>query len=68
MVYFFAVTTSHEEERAMYLLCNHRDLFDIAIVEAHNLDGKIFRLISEIGSEIDIPVISKHIIFKVRLH
>ncbi|KAL0889957.1 hypothetical protein Bca101_013940 [Brassica carinata] len=53
----YEVTTSHEEERAMYLLCNHRNLFDIAIMEAHNLDGKIFHLISEIGSEIDIPII-----------
>lgn len=48
----------------MYLLCNHRNMFDIAIIEAHNLEGKIFRLISEIRSEIDIPIISKHIILK----
>ncbi|CAN6911559.1 unnamed protein product [Brassica oleracea] len=53
----YEVTTCHEEERAMYLLCNHRNMFDIAIMEAHNLEGKIFRLISEIGSEIDIPII-----------
>ncbi|KAJ0253878.1 putative two-component response regulator-like APRR4 [Hirschfeldia incana] len=53
----YEVTSSHEEERAMDLLCNHRDMFDIAIMEAHNLDGKIFRLISEIGSGIDLPII-----------
>nr|VDC68222.1 unnamed protein product [Brassica rapa] len=53
----YEVTTCHEEERATYLLCNHRNMFDIAIIEAHNLEGKIFRLISEIRSEIDIPII-----------
>lgn len=58
------MTTSHDEERAMYLLRNHWDKFDIAIMEAHTLEGKIFRLISENESEIDIPIISKHIILK----
>ncbi|XP_018478355.2 two-component response regulator ARR14-like isoform X2 [Raphanus sativus] len=53
----YVVTTSHDEERAMYLLRNHWDKFDIAIMEAHTLEGKIFRLISENESEIDIPII-----------
>ncbi|KAF8105584.1 hypothetical protein N665_0157s0156 [Sinapis alba] len=53
----YRVTTSYEEERAMHLLCNYRNMFDIAIIEAHNLSGKIFRLISEIRSEIDLPII-----------
>ncbi|CAH8299175.1 unnamed protein product [Eruca vesicaria subsp. sativa] len=53
----YQVTRCDEEERAMYLLCNHRNMFDIAIMEANDLDGKVFRLISEIGSEMDIPII-----------
>ena len=34
--------------------------FDIAIIEAQNSTVDIFRLISEIASEIDLPIISKH--------
>ncbi|ESQ32365.1 hypothetical protein EUTSA_v10005377mg [Eutrema salsugineum] len=53
----YEVTKCNEEERAMYLLRNHRNRFDIAIIEAQNAHGDRFRFISEIGSEMDLPII-----------
>ncbi|CAH2044647.1 unnamed protein product [Thlaspi arvense] len=53
----YRVTRCNEEERAVYLLRNHTNRFDIAIIEAENSNGDRFRLISEIGSEMDLPII-----------
>ncbi|CAA7058823.1 unnamed protein product [Microthlaspi erraticum] len=53
----YEVTGCNDEKKAMFLLCNHRNRFDVAIIEAKNSDGEIFRLISEIGSELDLPII-----------
>ncbi|KFK26576.1 hypothetical protein AALP_AA8G266500 [Arabis alpina] len=53
----YQVWICNEEDRAMHLLRNHRDRFDIAIIEAQDSKGDRFRLISEIGLEMDIPVI-----------
>ncbi|VVA94663.1 unnamed protein product [Arabis nemorensis] len=47
----------NEEQRAMYLLRNHRNRFDIAIIESQNSKGDRSRLISEIGVEMDLPII-----------
>lgn len=54
------MTTCHEGAEAMRLLRNPLNKFDIAIVEAQNSAADIFRLISEIASEIDVPIISNH--------
>ncbi|VVB15347.1 unnamed protein product [Arabis nemorensis] len=53
----YQVCICNEEKRAMYLLRNHRNRFDIAIIESHNSKGNRFRLISEIGVEMDLPII-----------
>ncbi|XP_024015263.1 putative two-component response regulator-like APRR4 [Eutrema salsugineum] len=47
----YEVTRCNEEERARYLLHHHRIRFDIAIIEAQNVDR--FRFISEM----DLPII-----------
>ncbi|CAN8265531.1 unnamed protein product [Cochlearia groenlandica] len=53
----YQVTGCDKEEKAMYLLRNQKNMFDIAIVDAHNAQGVRFRVISEIGSEMDLPII-----------
>lgn len=55
-----SVTICNEGADAMHMLRNHMNTFDIAIIEAQNSAVDIFRLISEIASEIDLPIISKH--------
>uniref|UniRef100_A0A0D2ZRJ0 Response regulatory domain-containing protein n=1 Tax=Brassica oleracea var. oleracea TaxID=109376 RepID=A0A0D2ZRJ0_BRAOL len=53
----YKVTRCQEGAGAMHLLRNHMNKFDIAIIEAQNSTVDIFRLISEIASEIDLPII-----------
>ncbi|KAJ0232284.1 putative two-component response regulator-like APRR4 [Hirschfeldia incana] len=53
----YKVTTCNEGAEAMSLLRNHLNKFDIAIVEAQNSAVDIFRLISEIASESNVPII-----------
>ncbi|KAF8080472.1 hypothetical protein N665_0940s0008 [Sinapis alba] len=53
----YKVTTCHQGAEAMRLLRNQMNKFDIAIVEADNSAVDIFRLISDIASEIDLPII-----------
>ncbi|KAG2316477.1 hypothetical protein Bca52824_019599 [Brassica carinata] len=55
----YKVTRCNEEEEAIYLLRTHMNKFDIAILEAQNPYGATFRLLSEIGSEMNIIIISK---------
>ncbi|CAL9242801.1 unnamed protein product, partial [Arabidopsis halleri] len=53
----YQVTICNEENKAMYALRNHRNRFDIAIIQGNNSDGDIFRFLSEIGSAMDLPII-----------
>uniref|UniRef100_M4DVV8 Response regulatory domain-containing protein n=2 Tax=Brassica campestris TaxID=3711 RepID=M4DVV8_BRACM len=53
----YKVTICNEGADAMHMLRNHMNTFDIAIIEAQNSAVDIFRLISEIASEIDLPII-----------
>ncbi|CAH8279000.1 unnamed protein product [Arabidopsis lyrata] len=53
----YQVTICNEENKAMYALRNHRNRFDIAIIQGNNSDGDMFRFLSEIGSEMDLPII-----------
>ncbi|CAH8299591.1 unnamed protein product [Eruca vesicaria subsp. sativa] len=55
--FHYKVTRCQDGEEAMRLLRNHMNKFDIAMVEAQNSVVDIFRLISEIASEIDFPII-----------
>ncbi|KAL1190967.1 putative two-component response regulator-like APRR4 [Cardamine amara subsp. amara] len=55
--FLYEVTCCNDEERAMYLLRNHRDRFDIALIEVQKTDADKLRLLSGIRSEMDIPII-----------
>jgi len=55
----FAVTICNEVNKAMHTLRNHRNRFDLAMIQVNNAEGDIFRFLSEIGSEMDLPIISK---------
>ncbi|KAL1190966.1 putative two-component response regulator-like APRR4 [Cardamine amara subsp. amara] len=59
--FLYEVTCCNDEERAMYLLRNHRDRFDIALIEVQKTDADKLRLLSGIRSEMDIPIINSTI-------
>lgn len=64
-MFIFAVTTCNEERKAMFLLRNHTDKFDIAMIQVNNPAGPRFRFVSEIASETDLSIISKNLIIYV---
>ncbi|CAA0408621.1 unnamed protein product [Arabidopsis thaliana] len=53
----YQVTICNEVNKAMHTLRNHRNRFDLAMIQVNNAEGDIFRFLSEIGSEMDLPII-----------
>lgn len=57
---FFLVTTCSEATKALSLLRESKDGFDVVISDVHMPDMDGFRLLELVGLEMDLPVISKY--------
>lgn len=53
------MTKSTRAERALDLLRDKRNVFDIVISDVHMPDMDGFKLLEQVGLEMDLPVISK---------
>lgn len=54
-----AVTTASEAVRALKMLRENRNQFDVVISDVHMPDMDGFKLLELVGLEMDLPVISK---------
>lgn len=59
MGYGFAVTTTNQAIKALKLLRENRNKFDLVISDVHMPDMDGFKLLELVGLEMDLPVISK---------
>lgn len=56
----FSVTKCNRAEHALNLLRKNRSGYDIVISEVHMPDMDGFKLLEQVGLEMDLPVISEH--------
>ena len=56
----FAVTKCNRAEIALKLLRDNRNGYDIVISDVHMPDMDGFKLLEQVGLEMDLPVISKY--------
>lgn len=56
----FAVTTTNQAIKALEMLRENRDKYDLVISDVNMPDMDGFQLLELVGLEMDLPVISKH--------
>jgi two-component response regulator (ARR-B family) len=59
----FAVTTTNQAIKALEMLRENRDKYDLVISDVNMPDMDGFKLLELLGLEMDLPVISKHVHF-----
>lgn len=62
-VLVFAVTTTNQAIKALDMLRENRDKYDLVISDVNMPDMDGFKLLELLGLEMDLPVISKHVHF-----
>ena len=55
----FSVTTTNQAIKALRMLRENKDKFDLIITDVHMPDMDGFKLLELVGLEMDLPVISK---------
>lgn len=55
---FSAVTTTNQAAKALALLRENKERFDLVISDVHMPDMDGFKLLEQVGLEMDLPVIS----------
>ena len=61
----FSVTKCNRAEIALSLLRENKNGFDIVISDVHMPDMDGFKLLEHVGLEMDLPVISKHLVLVI---
>lgn len=61
---FVAVTTCSQATAALALLRESRDSFHLVISDVHMPDMDGFKLLEHVGLEMDLPVISKFLMYR----
>lgn len=64
MFWGFSVTKCNRAEAALNLLRGNKNGYDIVISDVHMPDIDGFKLLEQVGLEMDLPVISKYLISK----
>jgi two-component response regulator ARR-B family len=55
------VTTTNQAAKALALLRENKEMFDLVISDVHMPDMDGFKLLEQVGLEMDLPVISMSI-------
>lgn len=58
-MFIFSVTTSNSAIKALKMLRENKDKFDLIITDVHMPDVDGFKLLELVGLDMDLPVISK---------
>jgi CheY-like chemotaxis protein len=59
--FLFPVTTTNQAAKALELLRENKEMFDLVISDVHMPDMDGFKLLEQVGLEMDLPVISMSI-------